>query len=294
MTKYKYKVLFKQMSNWGSAKTLKDIADAYSAVYEAKKKVDQDQDGDNDFADVRIARMIASGVPKEKAIAMVKDKSYNEEVEAVDEKYMGFKKLEASIAAKGGVRDAGAVAASIGRNKYGKKKFQKAAATDHKLGEENSLDEGIRSTIKGLFSKKKEEEAPKPESRGDQLRKRYNVGPEGSDTSAKRKILNRAKGNAERAQTQVNMGNASQSYADRAKGAHDSYLKAGYSKYGADIPYQGRGNKARKRAAAMTAHEAYELVALHLLENKFASTIEDADNIIRNMSDNWMAEILEG
>ena len=72
------------MSNWGSAKTLKDIAEAYSAVYEAKKKVDQDQDGDNDFADVRIARMIASGVPKEKAIAMVKDKSYNEEVE-IDE-----------------------------------------------------------------------------------------------------------------------------------------------------------------------------------------------------------------
>lgn len=226
------------MSNWGSAKTLKDIAEAYSAVYEAKKKVDQDQDGDNDFADVIIARMIASGVPKEKAIAMVKDKSYNEEVEVVDE--------------------------------------------------------GIRSTIKGLFSKKKEEEAPKPESRGDQLRKRYNVGPEGSDTSAKRKILNRARSNAERAQTQVDTGNASQSYADKAKGAHNSYLKAGYSKYGADIPHQGRGNKARKRAAAMTATEAYELVALHLLENKFASTIEDADNIIRNMSDNWMAEILEG
>ena len=122
------------MSNWGSAKTLKDIAEAYSAVYEAKKKVDQDQDGDNDFADVRIARMIASGVPKEKAIAMVKDKSYNEEVEAVGEKYMGFKKLEASIAARGGVRDPGAVAASIGRKKYGKEKFQKAAAAGKKLG----------------------------------------------------------------------------------------------------------------------------------------------------------------
>ena len=72
-----------QMSSyqWPSAKTIREIAGAYSSIYEAKKKVDQDQDGDNDFADVRVARMIASGVPKAKAIAMVKDKSYNEEVE---------------------------------------------------------------------------------------------------------------------------------------------------------------------------------------------------------------------
>jgi hypothetical protein len=73
------------MSNWGSAKTLKDIAEAYSEIYEAKKKVDQDQDGDNDFADVQIARMIASGVPKEKAIAMTKNKSYNKEELELDE-----------------------------------------------------------------------------------------------------------------------------------------------------------------------------------------------------------------
>ena len=75
-----------QMSSyqWPSAKTIRDIAGAYASIYEAKKKVDQDQDGDNDFADVRVARMIASGVPKAKAIAMVKDKSYNEEVE-IDE-----------------------------------------------------------------------------------------------------------------------------------------------------------------------------------------------------------------
>ena len=54
----------------------------------------------------------------------------------VQEKYMGFKALKASIAAKGGARDAGAVAAAIGRKKYGKAAFQKAAAKDEKLGEE--------------------------------------------------------------------------------------------------------------------------------------------------------------
>jgi len=69
---------------WGStSKLVDDIANAYQSVYEAKK-VDQDEDGDNDFADVRIARMIASGISKEEAIRRVKDKSYNEEVE-IDE-----------------------------------------------------------------------------------------------------------------------------------------------------------------------------------------------------------------
>ena len=65
---------------WPSAKTIRDIADAYSSIYEGKKK-DQDEDGDNDFADVRIARMIASGMSKAEAIAAVKNKEYNEEFE---------------------------------------------------------------------------------------------------------------------------------------------------------------------------------------------------------------------
>ena len=69
---------------WGSTSKLVDgIANAYSSIYEAKK-VDQDKDGDNDFADVRVARLIASGMSKEEAIRRVKDKSYNEEVE-IDE-----------------------------------------------------------------------------------------------------------------------------------------------------------------------------------------------------------------
>ena len=47
--------------------------------------------------------------------------------------YMGFNKLKASIAAKGNVTNPGAVAASIGRKKYGTEKFQHAAATGHAL-----------------------------------------------------------------------------------------------------------------------------------------------------------------
>lgn len=43
--------------------------------------------------------------------------------------YVGFDKLKAKIAAKGGVSNPGAVAAAIGRKKYGKKKFQAAATS---------------------------------------------------------------------------------------------------------------------------------------------------------------------
>jgi hypothetical protein len=46
--------------------------------------------------------------------------------------YVGFDKLEGKLAGK--VSNPGAVAASIGRKKYGKRKFQKAAASGRKLG----------------------------------------------------------------------------------------------------------------------------------------------------------------
>ena len=59
----------------------------------------------------------------------------SEEVEQVEEKYMGFKAVE-KAAAEGGARDPAAVAAAIGRKKYGKEKFQAAAAAGKKLGEE--------------------------------------------------------------------------------------------------------------------------------------------------------------
>ena len=63
------------------------------------------------------------------------DEDLDEEVQNIDEKYMGFKALKASIAAKGGARDPGAVAAAIGRKKYGKAAFQKAAAKGEKMEE---------------------------------------------------------------------------------------------------------------------------------------------------------------
>lgn len=47
--------------------------------------------------------------------------------------YLGFKKLENKIASRGNVRNPGAVAAKIGREKYGASKMAHAAATGTSL-----------------------------------------------------------------------------------------------------------------------------------------------------------------
>lgn len=47
--------------------------------------------------------------------------------------YLGFKKLTQQLERKG-VRDPEALAAEIGRKKYGREKFQRAAARGKKLG----------------------------------------------------------------------------------------------------------------------------------------------------------------
>jgi hypothetical protein len=57
----------------------------------------------------------------------------------LDEKYMGFEKTVKAVAKNPKVKDPEAVAAAIGRKKYGKEKFQKAAAAGKKLGEEGGI-----------------------------------------------------------------------------------------------------------------------------------------------------------
>lgn len=48
-------------------------------------------------------------------------------------KYIGFKELVDKLKNKPGIRNPKAVAAAVGRKKYGKKKFQKAAAQGKSL-----------------------------------------------------------------------------------------------------------------------------------------------------------------
>ena len=70
-----------------SINPLNDISKVY--LEQVSEAVDQDNDGDNDFADIRIARMIASGVPKEVAVQKTKSKSYNKKEKSVKEGLVG-------------------------------------------------------------------------------------------------------------------------------------------------------------------------------------------------------------
>jgi len=64
----------------------------------------------------------------------------------LQEKYEGFAKVEKSVAKNPKVKDPGAVAASIGRKKYSKGKFQKMAAAGKK--EEGCMEESEQITEK--------------------------------------------------------------------------------------------------------------------------------------------------
>ena len=77
--------------------------------------------------------------------------------QVVNEKYMGFKKTVAAIKKSGSAEDPEAVAAAIGRKKYGKEKFQKAAAAGKKLGEGQSVSEEQQdeSALQAYIGKKK-------------------------------------------------------------------------------------------------------------------------------------------
>jgi len=61
---------------------------------------------------------------------------------ALEEKHVGFNKLKTSLAHKKGVKDPGAVAASIGRKKYGSKAMSKAAKSGKALGEGAEYSDG--------------------------------------------------------------------------------------------------------------------------------------------------------
>ena len=70
----------------------------------------------------------------------------------VTEKYQGFEKTVAAIRKGGSARDPEAVAAAIGRKKYGKERFQKAAAAGKKLGESLRLTESEIQTAQVVLA----------------------------------------------------------------------------------------------------------------------------------------------
>lgn len=105
------------------------------ALTESKKAkpdfADLDKDGDKTEPMKKAAKDKSKGAVAE-AVAQVEKQ--------LSEKYMGFKKTVAAIKKGGSADNPEAVAAAIGRKKYGKEKFQKAAAAGKKLGEDYQSD----------------------------------------------------------------------------------------------------------------------------------------------------------
>lgn len=99
---------------------------------------------------------IAQDAPAPAATPQAKTKLQESMEQVVNEKYMGFKKVAAAAKA-GGAENPEAVAASIGRKKYGKEKFQKAAAAGKKLGEQQDMAEAQQdeSALQAYLGKKK-------------------------------------------------------------------------------------------------------------------------------------------
>jgi len=114
--------------------------------FAAKHKIEKhaDRAGNDD-------KVYTGGTSKTTKYKFQKDGVYEETLEELDEKYMGFEKTKQALASKG-AKDPAALAAWIGRKKYGKGKFQAAAAKGKKLGEEagcNHSGKGVRCEMHG-------------------------------------------------------------------------------------------------------------------------------------------------
>jgi hypothetical protein len=282
---------------WPSIKTIRDIADAYNSIYEAKKKVDQDQDGDNDFADVQIARMIASGMTRKEAIAAVKNKEYNEEYE-LDEATRMRKELgkegeikvrkelarrsNAAAAQRSGSVDR-TIAAAERRieDPYIKFKPHESDKDRKKRKEEQS------KTLTRLASSRRGSVRDKPRV---QLRG-YPAKVEGSDRE-----LQRAKASAmaagtltprEMEQLGIGRGVVTSSFEMWV----DGLLNEGYdlSDYTWNEVYEIYEDAIME---AEQEYEIYNIVLEYLISNHYTETEDGANTIIENMSDVWIDEII--
>jgi hypothetical protein len=271
-------------NNWGTTKTLRDIAEAYSAVYEGK--------GDGNLANnyppydkVTRGDVIAGALGKDQEGGKKKKKVAKEETEIVDEKYMGFKKLEASIAARGGVRDPGAVAASIGRKKYGKEKFQKAAATDHKMNEATAMAKrGYDETeIRNKIAKSTGggEAADRANTLAD--KKTFGYGnPQARNNYARKQMGDFRKTNSS------NPG--LHGYGHKS---NDPDVKAKQAARGAQRGSATLTPNEKKKLNMGEAYDLYDIILSHLIDEGYADTQEQAEVIMVNMSDEWRDSIIE-
>jgi hypothetical protein len=214
--------------SWGTAKTLRDIAEAYSAVYEGK--------GDGNLAN----------------------------------NYPPYDKVT-----RGDV-----IAGALGKDQEGGKKKKKVKEIDEatamaKRGhDETAIRNKIaKSTGGGKFADKATE-----------LENRPTFGDK-SKQASREKLARTQRGDFRRT--------TSSDYGLRL-GAHKSADPAVKAKQAARGAQRSALTPKEKKQLNREAYEAYEVVVSYLLENNFATTMEDANSIINNMSESWFNQIIEG
>jgi hypothetical protein len=112
--------------------------------------------GEEDMEESALERALRQGVAEQEQ-DMAEGKK-------LDEKYMGFDKTVAAIKKGGSAENPEAVAAAIGRKKYGKEKFQKAAAAGKKLGESDLQMESWEFQLNAALMEGLEQHTPVEES----------------------------------------------------------------------------------------------------------------------------------
>jgi hypothetical protein len=126
------------VNEYNQAVLLKTI-DIFISLYKKhiEDKMDEVKEDELNEEDLKKS-LIESGLSEEAAIvtatSLYKSAFEGQEgpLDGLVKKYMGFAKVEAA-ARRGGASNPAAVAASVGRKKYGKKKFQEAAAEGHSM-----------------------------------------------------------------------------------------------------------------------------------------------------------------
>ena len=267
-----------QSYEWPSAKTIRDIAGAYASIYEAKKKVDQDQDGDNDFADVRIARMIASGMTKAQAIAMVKDKSYNEEVELwvnelIEEGY------DLSEYTWEDMFEIYLDEATRMRKELGK---EGEIATRQELARRSNAYQRSGSVDRTIAAAERGAKNPYVVRGKNETEAEHNKRKQAKSQTLTRLASNRRGSVRDKPRAGL------RGYAAKVEGS-DRDLQSARS----SARVAGTLTPREKKELNREAYAAYEFVASYLLENNFASTVDDANVIINNMSEGWFDQIME-
>ena len=248
-----------------------------SGVYEKKEyktSRDKDEDGDNDFADNMIARMVASGMSREEAIKKVKNKSYNEEIEYIEERDEGkpglmFKKIAAKAAKKYGSKEAGNRVAGAIR----KKVLANEATAMAKRGlDEPAIRNKIASTTRGGESADKATALADRQTYGDTKKK-----------EDREKLARKQRGDF-RDTTSSNPG--LHRYAYKATTDADKEKQAARGKQ------RGVLTPNEKKTLNREEVHLYDTIISHLLEYGFADTEEGANMIIENMSQSWIKQIL--